>query len=82
MRGLTARGPFGLRFVLGGGGADGFRDRVGADRPVLVGEQQGFPGGFEVPGEVVGEHADQHVRADTVLEAVMDRSDLQLGAFQ
>ena len=76
MGGLAGGGVFALGFVLGGGGADGFSDRIGVDRALLVGEQQGFPRGFEVPGEVVGEHADQHVRADAVLEAVMDRADL------
>src|SRR5450755_2058830 len=82
VRGLPGAGLLGLRFARGGGGADCFCDGVGADGPLFVGEQQGFPRGFEVPGEVVGEGADEHVRADAVLEVVMDRADLQVGAFQ
>ena len=82
VRGLAAGGLFRLCFLLRCGGADGFRDRIGAGGPVLVGEQQGLPRGFLVPGEVVGEHADQHVRFDAVGEVVVDRTDLQLEAFQ
>ena len=82
VHGLIAGGPFGLSLMLRGGGTDGFGDGVGTDGPVLVGEQQRFPRGFQVPGEVVGEHADQHVRADAVLEVVVDRADLQLRALE
>ena len=35
-----------------------------------------------MPGEVVGEHAEEHVRADAVVEVVVDRADLELGAFE
>ena len=35
-----------------------------------------------MPGEVVGQHAEEHVRADAVFEVVVDRADLELGAFE
>jgi hypothetical protein len=35
-----------------------------------------------VPFDVEGEHAEEHVRADAVLEAVVDRADLKLGALE
>lgn len=35
-----------------------------------------------MPGEVVGEHAEEHVRADAGLEVVVDRADLKLRAFE
>ena len=31
---------------------------------------------FELVGDVVGEHAEEHVRADAVFEVVVDRADL------
>jgi hypothetical protein len=49
---------------------------------VLVFEEQGRPGGAQVPGEVVGEHAEQDVRADAGFEVVVDRADLEFGAFE
>jgi hypothetical protein len=50
--------------------AAGWSDRVGAGGRVLVGEGQRRPGLVQVPGEIAGEHADQHVAADSVLEPV------------
>ena len=35
-----------------------------------------------MPGEVVGEHAQEHVRADALGEAMVDRADLEFGAFE
>ena len=49
------------------GGGDGVRLR----RRVLVSVGQRCPGLAEVPGEVGGEHADQHVAPDAFLQAVM-----------
>jgi len=37
---------------------------------------------LQMPGEVVGQHAQEHVCADPVLEVVVDRADLKLGAFE
>ncbi len=35
-----------------------------------------------MPGQVVGEHAEEDVRPDAVFEAVVDRADLELGALE
>jgi ferric-dicitrate binding protein FerR (iron transport regulator) len=35
-----------------------------------------------VPGEVGGEHADEHVRADAAGEAVVDGSQVQIDGFE
>jgi hypothetical protein len=35
-----------------------------------------------MPFDVQGEHAQEDVRADAVLEAVVNRADLQLGALE
>ena len=42
----------------------------------LVGEQQRREAGVEFEGDVVGEHAEEHVGADARLEVVVDRADL------
>jgi hypothetical protein len=36
----------------------------------------------QMPFDVQGEHAQEDVRADAVLEAVVNRADLQLGALE
>lgn len=45
-------------------------------------EGQLAPGLAQVPFDVEGEHAEEHVRAHALLEAVMDRADLELGALE
>ena len=57
---------------LGGG------DRVGGGGDVLVGEGELGEGLAQVPGEVAGEHADQHVAADPLGEVVVDRPQVQV----
>ena len=46
---------------------------------VVVGEQHGRQAGLHVPGDVVGEHPQEHVRADPGLGAVPDGPDVQVG---
>src|SRR5579871_2350521 len=46
---------------LGGRGAAGCGDGAGRGGRVLVGEGERGPGPAQVPGQVAGEHADQHV---------------------
>ena len=46
---------------------------------VVVGEQDGREPGLHVPGDVVGDHPQEHVGADPVLGAVPDRPDVQVG---
>ncbi len=64
--------------VLGGGlgvgvgGALGGGDGVVPLGWVFVGECHWGPGLAQVPDEVAGEHADQHVGFDAVVEAVVD----------
>src|SRR6266545_3370109 len=58
---------------LEGSGLDG-----GGGGDVLVGEGEFGEGGTQVPGEVAGEHADQHVAADPVGEVVVDGSQVQV----
>src|SRR5208283_1390227 len=45
----------------------------------VVGEQDGREPGLHVPGDVVREHPQEHVRPDPVLGAVPDRADVQVG---
>ena len=63
---------------LGVGGAGGRGDGVGAGGRVLVGEGQWCPGAAQVPGEVAGEHADQHVGFDAFFEPVPDGAQVQV----
>ena len=56
------------------GGGDG----VGAWGWVLVGVGERRPGLAQVPGQVAGEHADQHVGADAVVEPVPDGAQVQV----
>ena len=60
------------------GGALCGRDRVIALGWVFVGEGQRRPGLSQVPDEVAGEQADQHVGFDAVLEAVVDGPQVQV----
>src|SRR5262249_57895535 len=53
-------------------------DRAGRGGRVLVGEGQRGPGLAQVPAEVAGEHADQHVGLDAFLQAVEDRPQVQV----
>jgi len=69
-------------FGASAGGAAGRGDRVAAFGRLLVGEGQGCPGAAQVPGEVGGEHADQHVPADPVFEPVVDRPQVQVISFE
>ena len=63
---------------LGGGGALGGGDGVVAVGWCLVGEGQRRPGFAEVPDQVAGEHADQHVGFDSLFEAVVDGAQVQV----
>src|SRR5660397_9548 len=63
--------------LAGGLGARGRRPTSGSDRVRprwrrLVGKGQRGQRGAQVPDQVAGQEADQHVRADPVLEAVVD----------
>jgi hypothetical protein len=68
--------------VLGSGlgqglqGADGGDDRAGPGGPggwlVVVGEQDGREPGLHMAGDVVRDHAQEHVGADAVFGAVPD----------
>ena len=82
VRGVAGARALGVGFALGGGRPGGLGDRIWVEGWGLVFEEHRRPGVAEMPGEVVGEHAEEHVRADAVVEAVMDRADLQLGAFE
>ena len=46
---------------------------------VVVGEQDGREPGLHVPGDVVRDHPQEHVRAEPVLGPVPDRPDVQVG---
>ncbi len=69
------------RLGLGGRGAAGRGDRVVLGRRVLVGVGQRGSGAAQVPGEVAGEHADQHVRPDAFFEPVEDGPQVQVVGF-
>ena len=64
--------------ALGVGGAGGGGDRVVPGRWVFVGVGQRGQGAAQVPGQVLGEHADQHVGADPVGQVVVDRAQVQV----
>jgi hypothetical protein len=66
-----------LGLALGGGGAARLGDRVRLGRRLLVVEQQRLPGLAQVPGEVVGEHAEEDVGIDALLEPVEDGAQLE-----
>ncbi len=65
----------GHRRAAGGG------DRVRRGGRVLVGEGQWCPGAARVPGDVAGEHADEHVGFDAFLEPVVDGPQVQVVGF-
>src|ERR1700682_447743 len=71
-------GGFSRCFGVGVGGSAGGCDRVVAFGWVFVGEGQRGQRFTQVPGQVGGEHADQDVGADAVLEAVIDRAQVQV----
>src|SRR5277367_194651 len=66
---------------LGGRGAAAWGDGAGRGGRVLVGEGQRGPGPAQVPGQVAGEHADQHVGPDAFLEPVEDGPQVQVVGF-
>ena len=53
----------------------GVTGSAGGERRVVC-EQQFGEARLELEGDVVGEHAEEHVRADAGLEVVVDRADL------
>jgi len=59
-------------------GAAGRGDGVGSGGWLFVGVGEGGQGLAQVPGEVGGEHADQHVGADPVLQPVVDGAQVQV----
>src|SRR5215510_4300848 len=65
-------------FGLGLPGALGGGDRVAGLGDVLVGEGELGERGAQVPGEVAGEHADQHVAADPAGQVVVDGPQVQV----
>src|SRR5207253_10025766 len=60
-----------LRWGGGAGGRGGCLVGVGQRRPCLA----------QVPGQVGGEHADQHVGLDAFFEPVEDRAQVQVVGF-
>ena len=64
--------------VVGVVGTPRGRDGVGPLGWVFVGECQRRPGLAQVPNQVAGEQADQHVGFDPVLEAVVDGAQVQV----
>src|SRR5271166_1194075 len=68
----------GGRLGLGVGGAVRGGDGVVAGGWVLVGEGHRRPGLAQVPDQVAGQHADQHVGFDPVFEAVVDRAQVEI----
>ena len=63
---------------LGAGGTAGGGDRAGRGGRVLVGEGERRPCLARVPGEVAGEHADQHVGPGAFFEPVEDGPQVQV----
>jgi len=72
-------GGLGQCFRGAGGGGDGALPGGLGGGLVVVGEQDGCEPGLHVPGDVVRDHPQEHVRADPVLGAVPDRPDVQVG---
>ncbi len=79
--GLPGRVALGGGLGLRGRGAAGRGDGVARGGRVLVGEGQRRPGPAQVPGQVAGEHADQHVGPDAFLEPVPDGPQVQVIGF-
>ena len=67
-------------------GEGGVRALAGATGSALgrssVAEQQRRPGTLEVPADVVGEHAQEDVRADPALRPVVDRADREVDRLE
>ena len=83
VHGQVAVGALGRGFGQGPRGAGGRGDGAGAGGLggwlVVVGEQQRREAVVHVPGDVVRQHPQEHVRADPGLGAVADRADVQVG---
>ena len=79
--GLPSRAALAGGLSVGGRGAAGRGDRVVRGGRVLAGEGQWGPGAAQVPAEVAGEHADQHVGPDAFLEPVEHRPQVQVAGF-
>jgi hypothetical protein len=82
----AADGLFAGAGLAGGLGIGGCRpagggDGVGPVGRVLVGEGERCPGLAQVPDQVAGEHADQHVGANAVLQPVPDGPHVQVVGF-
>ena len=60
--------------------ASGRRHRVagGLGRLILIGEEQLAPGLLQMPFDIVGEHTEKDVGADSIAQAMVDRADLQV----
>ena len=82
-RGAVAQGV-GVRLVLGVFRARGRGDRIacGFRRLIFVGEEQGAPRFAHVPLDVVGEHAQQDVRAHPIGQMVVDGAHLQIDRLE
>jgi hypothetical protein len=80
--GLAGAGGLGGGLAPGGGRARCLGDRVGLVGALFVVEGQFAPRVAQVPFEVEGERAQEYVRADALLEAVVDRADLELGTLE
>ena len=84
---MPACGRGGRRYRAGGRPWPGRRrsggrgDRASLAGRVLVGEGQRRPRLAEVPGQVAGQHADQHVGFDTFFQPVEDRPQVQVVGF-
>jgi hypothetical protein len=83
------RAPAGRRGALGSGLGQGPRGTGSAGDPavpgglgggfVVVGEQHGREAVVHVPGDVVRQHPQEHVRTDPLVGAVADGPDVQVG---
>ena len=56
--------------------------RVALAALVLVGKEQFAPGLLQMPFDIVGEHAEEDVGADSVAQTVMDGADLEVDGLQ
>ncbi len=74
-------GSFSARGVGALCGRDDGGSRGGSLGALVIVEQDRSECLTHVPFEVVGEHAQQHVGADPIGQAVMDRSDLEINGF-
>src|SRR6476660_2747842 len=72
-------GGFGQRFIGALSCGDGVGAFGGSGGFVVVDEQDWGQGGFHVPDQVVGQHAQEHVGADPVGQPVPDGPDVEFG---